>query len=132
MIDEYSRFPFAFPCHDMTASTVINCLENVFSMFGTASFIHSDRGSSFLSKTVKDYLYVRGVAASTTTPYNPQGNGQVEKLNDTLWKAINVSLKGQNICEPLGNCATSGSSLHQISSVYIYKRDSTQETFHIW
>ena len=97
MIDEYSRFPFAFPCQDMTSATVIKCHEEVFSMFGTASFVHSDRGPSFMSKDVKDYLSEKGVATSRTTPYNPQGNGQVEKLNDTLWKAINVTLRGQGL-----------------------------------
>ena len=97
MIDEYSRFPFAFPCQDMTTATVIKCHEEIFSLFGTASFVHSDRGPSFMSKDVKNYLSEKGVATSRTTPYNPQGNGQVEKLNDTLWKAINVTLKGQGL-----------------------------------
>lgn len=26
VVDEYSRFPFVFPCPNMTASTIINCL----------------------------------------------------------------------------------------------------------
>ena len=30
MIDEYSRFPFAFPCPNMYSSTVISCLEKFF------------------------------------------------------------------------------------------------------
>ena len=42
---------------------------------------------------MKDHLSEKGVATSQTTPYNPQGNGQVENLNDTLWKAINVTLR---------------------------------------
>ena len=88
VIDEYSRFPFAFPCPDMTASTVIKCYTQLFSMFGTPSFVHSDRGPSFMSREVKVFLQEKGIASSRTTPYNPQCNGQVERLNDTLWKAI--------------------------------------------
>ena len=30
IIDEYSRFPFVFPCANMTASTIINCLSFIF------------------------------------------------------------------------------------------------------
>ena len=32
------------------------------------------------------------MATSKTSRYNPRGNGQVERLNGTLWKAIQVSL----------------------------------------
>ena len=39
LIDEYSRFPFAFSCSRMDASTVIACLSKVFSLFGLCAFI---------------------------------------------------------------------------------------------
>ena len=29
-VDEYSRFPFAFPCKNMNSRTVINCLNQLF------------------------------------------------------------------------------------------------------
>ena len=32
--DEYSRFPFAKPCSDISSSTVIKCLCSVISVFG--------------------------------------------------------------------------------------------------
>ena len=34
IIDEYSRFPFAFPCEDVSAQTVIKSLSTLFSVFG--------------------------------------------------------------------------------------------------
>jgi len=46
-IGEYSRFPFAFPCEDMTAATVIRCLSKLFALCGTAGFVHSDNGPAF-------------------------------------------------------------------------------------
>ena len=30
VVDESSRFPFVFPCHDVSAKTVINCLSQLF------------------------------------------------------------------------------------------------------
>ncbi|XP_042228552.1 uncharacterized protein LOC121870679 [Homarus americanus] len=34
VVDEHSRFPFAFACKDMTAATVIKCLRQLFAIFG--------------------------------------------------------------------------------------------------
>lgn len=97
IIDEYSRFPFAFPCSDMSSATVINCLITLFSLFGTPQYLHSDRGTSFISKEIQDFLRSKGIVSSRSTPYNPQGNGQVERLNGTLWRTITLALKTQNL-----------------------------------
>ena len=37
------------------------------------------------------------LATSRTSRYNPHCNAQVEKLNDTLWKAIQVTLHSRNM-----------------------------------
>ena len=97
IVDEYSRFPFAFPCADMTAKTVIQCLATVFSVFGMCSYIHSDRWSAFQSHELKTWLQTHGVASSRTTSYNPRGNGQCEKYNGVIWKAIQCALKSRNL-----------------------------------
>ena len=97
MIDEYSRFPFAFPCSDMTASTIIKCFCQLFSLFGMPSYIHSDRGSSFMSYELKNFLHSKGIATSRTTSFNPKGNGQVERLNGTLWKTVTLALKTKGL-----------------------------------
>lgn len=97
IVDEYSRFPFAFACADMTASTVIDCFSQLFAIFGMPLYIHSDRGTSFMSQELKTFLNEKGIASSRTTPYNPQGNGQVERMNGTIWKAITLSLKSKGL-----------------------------------
>lgn len=97
IIDEYSRFPFAYACKDITSATVIKCLTNLFMLFGTPAYVHSDRGSSFISRELLSFLHSNGIASSHSTPYNPQGNGQVERLNGTLWKTINLALKTKNL-----------------------------------
>ncbi|NRB15973.1 MAG: DDE-type integrase/transposase/recombinase [Rhizobiales bacterium] len=97
IIDEWSRFPFVFPCPDVSASTVIKCFCQLFSLFGMPSYVHSDRGSAFLSGQLRQFLSSRGIASSRTTSYNPEGNGQIEKENSTVWKAITLSLKSKNL-----------------------------------
>ena len=97
IVDEYSRFPFAIPCPDMTSASVIKALRGLFAVFGFPNYIHSDRGSSFLSEELRQFLQARGIASSRTTSYNPRGNGQVERQNATVWKAILLALKSRGL-----------------------------------
>ena len=97
VIDEFSRFPFAMPCSDIEAKTIIKKLCDLFSIFGTPAHVHSDRGQSFMSTDLRDFLHRRGIATSRTTPYNPQGNGQCERYNGTIWKTITLALKNHKL-----------------------------------
>ena len=67
VVDEYSRFPFVFPCPDVSTPTVIKCLTSLFSLLGR------------------------------TTSYNPTCNGQVERYNGIVWRGITMSLKSKNL-----------------------------------
>ncbi|GFU60033.1 putative retrovirus-related pol polyprotein from transposon opus [Trichonephila clavipes] len=62
-----------------------------------SSFIHSNRGSSFMSHELKSCLTSQGIATSRTTPYNPAGNGQVELYNGIIWKTIQLALKSNSM-----------------------------------
>ena len=52
-----------------------------------------------MSQELKQYLHSKGIATSRTTSYNPEGNGQCERYNGIVWKAIQLSLftKGDHI-----------------------------------
>ena len=103
IIDDYTRFPFAFSCSDMTPPTVINCLTQLFSIFGTCAFIHSDRWSSFPSYELKSWLLSHGVATSQTTSYNSSSNSQCEKYNDINLEGYSGGIKiSQVACNALG------------------------------
>ena len=97
VVDEYSRFPFAFLYADVAAATVIKHLTNLFSVFGNPSFVHSDRGTAFMSEELKGFLHCRGIATSRTTAFNPQGNGQVERYNDIIWQTVSLALRSRNL-----------------------------------
>ena len=101
VVDEFSRFPFAFPTNDISAGTVIQCLSSLFALFGYPDYIHSDRGSQFMSNEVKDFLHSRGIATSRTTSYNPRGNGLCERYNGIIWRNVMLALKSNNT--PIGN-----------------------------
>ena len=76
IIDEYSRYPFVYPCKNLSSSTVIECLSSLFCTFGFPEFIHSDRGGFFVSKELKAFLNDQDIATSYSSPNHPQGNGQ--------------------------------------------------------
>jgi len=97
VVDEYSRFPFAFACKDTSASSVIKCLSMLFSLFGFPSYVHIDRRTAFLSRELKDYLHSRGIATSHSTPYHSTGNSQCERFNQTIWKTISLMHKGRGL-----------------------------------
>ena len=77
---------------DVNAGTVIECLSQLFSVFGLPGFVHSDRESSSTSEKLKQYLRNNGIAASCTTSYNPQCNGQTEHYNGIIMKTVELAL----------------------------------------
>ena len=61
------------------------------------SFIHSDRGTFFMSSELKCHLTNIGIATNKSSPYHPIGNGQVERYNGIIWKSIRLALATQKI-----------------------------------
>ena len=96
VIDEYSRFLFAFPCSIINAETISKCLMQLFLLFGLCSCIHLDRGSAFISKKFIAFLRGKSIAYSRTSVYNPRGNDQCKKYNDVIWSGIKLALKSRN------------------------------------
>ena len=97
IVDEFSRFPFVFPCTNMDTETVKSCLTQLFALFGKPAYVHSDRGPSFISQELINFLHKHNVACSKSTRYNPQGNGQVERYNGVVWTAIRLALKTRKL-----------------------------------
>ena len=92
VIDEFSRFPFAFAVRGPSSYVAIKCLTSLFSLFGPPHCIHSDRGTAFESREFQAFLKEWNILKSRTTPYHPAGNGQVERMNGTLWQTIRLRL----------------------------------------
>ena len=124
IVDEYSRFPFAFPCANMSTPTVIKCMVMLFSFFGMPGYVHSDRGPSLISEELKTFLNERGVATSRTSAYNPQGNGQVERYNGVIWKAVSLALESRGL-PPSNWEQVLPDALHSIRSLLCTATNST-------
>ena len=92
VVDEYSRYPFAFPCSTISAKEVVKHIQSLFELFGSPSSVHSDRGTQFESQEFKQFLLRHNVVKSRTTPYRPQANGQCERENGTIIRALKLAL----------------------------------------
>jgi len=70
----------------------MDSLNNLFCLFGFPSYLHSDRGASFMRRDFKAFIAERGIASSRSSPYHPTGNSQCERVNQTIWKTIKLLL----------------------------------------
>ena len=81
----FSRWLEAIPLQDMKANTVCDALIDAWiTRFGFPKYIHSDNGVQFTSKLYKDVCHKLGMEPTYSTPYHPQVNAKVERLNKTL------------------------------------------------
>merc|ERR1711893_309675 len=85
VMDYFTKWVEIFPMRDQTAETVAAVLvEEVFSRMGCPFELHSDQGSNFKSKVMTEVYRLMGIKKTQTTPYDPRGDGMVERMNRTL------------------------------------------------
>ena len=77
------------PLHKATGGAIANFIkDNIIVRFGVPHKIISDNGTPFVNSEVRKILGFYQVKHYRSSPYNPQGNGQVEAKNKTLIKII--------------------------------------------
>ena len=95
-------------------------------MFGMPATIHSDNGIQLKSERLKQFLTACGVSTTNTSPYNPAGNGQCERVNGVIWKSLQLCLKTLKLTEEKVELALS-KALHSIRSTLC---TATNYTYH--
>ena len=131
IVDEYSRFPFAFPCASVDCKTAIAHLDQLFALFGMPAYIHSDRAAAFMSNELTTLLRERDIACSRTSVYNAPGNGQCERYNGIIWTAIKLAIKSRKLDIAQWECVLLD-ALHSIRSLLCTATNATphERLFH--
>lgn len=102
LVDYKSKWPEVKFCRNVTSSTVIGFLEDVFSREGLPKMLVSDNGSQFISMEFEKYLQHHGIQHIKTSLYYPQSNGLVERFNRTLKNFMQTTrLSGRPVKESL-------------------------------
>ena len=97
MIDRSTRWPEAAPLSDASSDSCVAALIDVWiSRFGLPDQITSDRGSVFTSELWTKISQRLGITATTTTAYNPEANGIVERFHRSLKASLMSRCASEN------------------------------------
>ena len=84
LVDNYSRWPMAYPLKSLSAKAVCDALLQVFMTFSIPKVISSDCGSNFTSKLTQECLNRLGCTPRFNMPGHPEASGLVERCNQSL------------------------------------------------
>ncbi|XP_037810026.1 uncharacterized protein K02A2.6-like [Lucilia sericata] len=88
IIDAFSKWPEIYQVSNITSSTIIAKLTEMFARYGDCETIVSDNGTQFVSAQFNQFIKSRGITHIKTAPYHPQSNGQAERFVRTLKQAL--------------------------------------------
>ena len=92
IVDQLTKQVIFIPAHDTITSADLACLFvlHVFSKHGIPSHVTSDRDLEFVS----NFFWSLGTALNMqlhfTSGYHPEGDGQTERMNQTLEQYLHV------------------------------------------
>lgn len=84
IIDAFTKFCWLFPTRSTTSKEVVDKMNILQATFGNPTRLISDRGAEFTSGEFKKYCSDSHIHHVQITTGMPRGNGQVERLNDTI------------------------------------------------
>ena len=84
-VDYFTRWPEAYAIPNQEARTIAQKLVDEWvCRYGVMQRLHTDQGRNFESDVFKEITDILGIKKTRTTPYHPQSDGMVERMNRTL------------------------------------------------
>ena len=85
LTDYFTKYVVTVPLSTITAADVAKAfVEKWVLRFGAPDTLHTDQGTNFCSDLMTEVCNLLHVERTRTSPYHPQGNGQVERHNRVL------------------------------------------------
>ena len=87
--DYFTKSAQAYPVRNTTSVTLANrFMDEYIGRFGCFESLHSDQGANVDGAVFRGLCHLIDAAKTRTTPYHPQGDGQVERLNKSIVKIL--------------------------------------------
>ena len=87
--DHFTKFAQAFPVRNTSAVTLAKkVMDEYICRFGCFEGLHSDHGANVEGAVFRGLCDLIDEAKTSTTPYHPQRDGQVERLNKSPVKIL--------------------------------------------
>lgn len=91
MVDYFTKWPVAVPLFSKNQEEVADALYlNWYTEYGPPCELQTDQGKEFTNDLLARLNDRMQVEHRVTTPYHPQANGEVERFNGTIKKAIAI------------------------------------------
>ena len=96
-IDYFTKYVELVAVPDIKARTVAWAfLTEVICRHGTPSYLHSDRGTNYLSNIVSETCKLLQITKTQTSSYHPQCNGQSERMMSVILASLAKRLDAQH------------------------------------
>ena len=91
LVDYFSRWVEVDIIYSTTSEVIIKCLDKQFCRYGVPRALRTDNGANLVSTEMDGYLTEMGIKRRLTTPLWPRANGEVERQNRSLLKAMRAA-----------------------------------------
>ncbi|KMQ89050.1 hypothetical protein RF55_11359 [Lasius niger] len=96
IIDYYSRYQEIKFLKSTTSTIIIKKLTEIFARLGIPKSIRVDNGRQFVSQEFKKFCQDHNIQLIQTPPYWPQANGEVENMNKSILKRLQICHANNN------------------------------------
>ena len=88
VVDVHSKYVAAKVLSNVKSTDVIDFLQSLFMIFVFCLKLTLDNGPQFTSAVFVDFLRSHGISHIRSSVFNPQSNGQIERVNKNLKKVL--------------------------------------------
>ena len=89
--DSFSKYPFVFRVHSKSSDSLIPCLQDLFSQFGTPNHFYSNNGPQFSSEPFSHFLTSLGIDHIMSSPLYPKSNSFIESQIKTIKTSLTTA-----------------------------------------